>query len=626
MGQAIWIFAVVLGLAVALLLAAILLVESEWAEARIEHELAGRLHRTVELEDIEVKVQWPPKVTLAQVRIGNPPWADGKHLVDARALALTLRFWPLLAGRVVVDRLSAARLTADLERDAGRATWRLGDSQSGGESPVSLKAAHIENGLIHYRDDSRRTALDLRIQGTAGAAGGLALQVDGQYRGEKATAKAELPFLPFSTDEAVQFTAQAEIGGTESTAHGTVRSNIVDGEFTLAGADLAALHGVLPIDLPRSPPYDIAGRVHYAPAAVVFENLSGRVGESDLAGRVAVNTAGERTFVRAEVKSTRLDLDDLGPLLGAPPATGKGESASREQKRLAEQRRQQDRALPSESLEGEAWSGVDVDATYEAEQVVNARGVDSLRFHAVLDDGRLRLEPLALGVGGGTVEGAATLDSKEDPLHARISLQAHAVQLANLFPKGKALGILQGRATLEGEGDSVATLLATSDGAVSLAVEGGSLDALLVEAAGLDLGEALALLGTDEAEQVPLNCAVADFGVKDGQATARTFVIDTRDTVLKVSGTLDLADETLDLVVRPQPRDASLLAARTPIKVGGKFRDPQVSLKGGKLAARAGAALVLGAINPLLALLPFVETGSDSPSRCAELLHRLGAK
>jgi uncharacterized protein involved in outer membrane biogenesis len=224
------------------------------------------------------------------------------------------------------------------------------------------------------------------------------------------------------------------------------------------------------------------------------------------------------------------------------------------------------------------------------------------------------------------VEGTATLDSNEEPLHAQISLQAHAVQLANLFPKGKALGILQGRAELDGRGDSVAKLLGTSDGAVSLIVEGGSLDALLVEAAGLDLAEALALLGTQEDEQVPLNCAVADFGVKDGEATARTFLIDTRDTVLKVSGTLDLADEKLDLLLRPQPRDASVLAARTPIKVGGKFRDPDISLKGGKLAARAGAAIVLGAINPLLALLPFVETGSGEESQCAELLRRLGAR
>jgi uncharacterized protein involved in outer membrane biogenesis len=260
---------------------------------------------------------------------------------------------------------------------------------------------------------------------------------------------------------------------------------------------------------------------------------------------------------------------------------------------------------------------------YEAAEV---RGgpAEWFRAHARLADGRLRLAPLAAGIAGGSVEGSASLDSRAQPLQARIELDARSIDLEGLFPRVRAsepaLGTLYGRLRLEGGGGSLAALLGAADGEIGLLVEDGSVNALLVEAIGLDGGEALALLGTKGKERVPLNCAVADFAVKDGTASARSFVVDTPDTLITLSGSIDLDSERLDLTVRPQPRDASLLAARTPIVVSGTLRDPAVKPEGGPLAARALAAGLLAAVNPLLALIPLIEPGTGPESQCAQLL------
>ena len=103
---------------------------------------------------------------------------------------------------------------------------------------------------------------------------------------------------------------------------------------------------------------------------------------------------------------------------------------------------------------------------------------------------------------------------------------------------------------------------------------------------------------------------------------SRSVVLDTEDTVFNVSGQASLSKETLDFVVRPQPKDMSILSLRTPLVIGGTFAAPKAGLEAGPLATRGAAALALGALNPLLALAATVETGPGVDADCQEVLAR----
>ncbi len=70
------------------------------------------------------------------------------------------------------------------------------------------------------------------------------------------------------------------------------------------------------------------------------------------------------------------------------------------------------------------------------------------------------------------------------------------------------------------------------------------------------------------------------------------------------------------------PKDPSPLSLRVPFDVKGTFKKKQVTPDKGKLALKAGAAIALGAINPLAALLPLIETGPGKDSDCAALIAR----
>lgn len=180
-------------------------------------------------------------------------------------------------------------------------------------------------------------------------------------------------------------------------------------------------------------------------------------------------------------------------------------------------------------------------------------------------------------------------------------------------------GLVGAHVRLKGTGNSIATMLAGASGEMGFAISGGELSNLLVEIMGLDGGEIIKFLAGGD-QKTAIRCGVASFKVSDGLATSEVLVFDTDDTNIGGSGSINLKDETLNLRLSPRPKDVSILSVRTPIYLHGPFSGPSVSLEKGRLATRAGAAVLLGLINPLAALIPLIETGPGKDANCADLL------
>ena len=102
--------------------------------------------------------------------------------------------------------------------------------------------------------------------------------------------------------------------------------------------------------------------------------------------------------------------------------------------------------------------------------------------------------------------------------------------------------------------------------------------------------------------------------------STKTIVLDATDTVINGSGQISLANETLDILLFPQPKDEGILSLRSPLKISGTFASPTAGPDKLALAGRAGLTLALGLINPLLALAATVETGPGQDADCSRVL------
>jgi AsmA protein len=121
-------------------------------------------------------------------------------------------------------------------------------------------------------------------------------------------------------------------------------------------------------------------------------------------------------------------------------------------------------------------------------------------------------------------------------------------------------------------------------------------------------------------EPIDIRCAIADFGVKDGIANTNAFVFDTSVVLVEGAGTINLKTEELDLKLNPKPKHGSIASLNSPLYVRGTFGAPKPSPDMGKLAAKGVGAVVMGVINPLLAVLPLLKEGKGEDSNCAQLI------
>jgi uncharacterized protein involved in outer membrane biogenesis len=104
------------------------------------------------------------------------------------------------------------------------------------------------------------------------------------------------------------------------------------------------------------------------------------------------------------------------------------------------------------------------------------------------------------------------------------------------------------------------------------------------------------------------------------------FVVDTDEAVILADGTINLANEQMDLTLRPRTKGLRIISLRAPLHVRGAFSKPDVSVDKGVLALKAGGAIALGLAAPLAALLPLVNAGPGEQSPCAALLKEAAIK
>jgi uncharacterized protein involved in outer membrane biogenesis len=573
-------------------------------------------------------------VEVEGLTVANPPGfaADAPPLARIERLGVTLDAPAWLRDRTVglmeinvIRPVIEARALPD-----GTNNWTFptltdtGQQTAGGSSPV-LGTLRIEGGRLHAQDPKLKAdfALDVAtIDPPADTAPAdrqkqsrLRVTAKGTYAGHPITGRFEGGALlavrrketPYPVD------LHVENGPTQVDLTGTLLDPAAFGgadlRLDLRGRTLAALTPLTGLPLPDTQPFRLTGRLDLAGRTLRFTDIDGRLGHSDIGGEIVVGPGHDRPEVHAKLASQRVDLEDLGGLIGASPnAPAPPPNA---------------RLLPNTPVSLPALRFADVDLTYRGKRIEGSHmPFDDIAFDLTLKDGVVRLQPLRLGVGHGGIEVSARLEPLEHVLHARADIAFRQVDLARLMAATKTFGgggTIGGRAVVEGTGASVAGILGTGDGDMKLFMTGGDISALLVHLSDLAFANAL-LSALGVPERTRIRCMLGDFVLRRGLMTTRTFVLDTEAANVTGHGSVNLRDETLDLTLNTEAKHFTIGSLPGPILVGGHLRSPSVR-PGAETAARAGAAAGLGVLlTPLGALLPTIQLGLGEDNDCGAMI------
>jgi len=555
-----------------------------------------------------------PRLRVEGVSFANADWAKADYLLRADAIEASIRVLPLFAGRVVLPEvhLQGAELALEQDED-GRKNWILKEDPEDQkkESRLSVQLLTVTDGRLIWEDAWREHSFtaDLSTDET-----GIAFTGEGTYAGMPLKAEGHTGHVLGIRDETTPFpiAGQIKIGDTAATFEGTLTGLIgfkgIDLDFKqLSGQTMEELYWIIGLAFPDTSPYKVSGRLLHSDGMWRFEKFAGKVGESDLAGTLQVDTNGKRPFMHGELTSKTLNFADLGPLVGT------------------NQERQGSGVLPDAPFNVERWESVDADVRLKAGTIKRPKAlpIEALNTRIQMHDQVLSLDPLEFGIAGGKLTGTVRVDGNKEPVRGAVNMRVRGMELAKLFPTVKqaqdSQGSLNGLVELDGTGSSVGELLGSSNGKIGIYMDEGKISEFLMELVALQLWEAAAIKLKGDRD-VDVRCAIADFNVKDGVASTNAFVFDTRDIVVSGSGTINLKNEEMDLKLKPQPKDRKLGSLRTPLHIEGTFSEPSVGPDMGKLAARGAGTIALGILNPLLAILPILEEGKGKDSKCGELI------
>jgi uncharacterized protein involved in outer membrane biogenesis len=585
---------------------------------------------------------WTPTATVDGLWVGDPAWMNSAGaLADVGRMTASVKLIPLITGHVEMPLVDLERADISLYRNrTGRENW-MGDNPN--PPPVRLPPIQrliVHDGRVRLVDEKRRLFLTGTVESrettaTPNGQGLFALVGQGTLNRNPFSLRITGgSLLHVRHDQPYRFDADLTAGETHVSARGALLRPFdfgrVDAQMALRGRSFGDLSDLTGLALPTTSPYRLSGHMVRNGRKYALSDISGRVGMSDLEGVIKVDDTTGRPNLNADLRSRSLDYRDLGPLIGAPPPTGRNAEQQAEAARLAGS----GRFLPDATWNVSRLRIMDATVRYRAASVAAPHHLPlrQVKLDATLNHGVLRIDPASFIMPHGELRARASVDARGPVAHNAIDLKVLNVRLEDLFgSKAGAQPALEGpllaRAVLRGDGNSVHKTAATANGTVSLVAPHGKVRKAFAELLGVNVANGLGLLWSHNETETGLRCAVGNFHAVNGRLHATTFVVDTDVVRADGDGTIDLNTEALNLELKGKPKKIRILHLSTPVAVTGHLRGPKFGLKPGMAPLQAAGAIALGVVlSPIAAILPFVDPGLSHDADCVGLTAAAQAK
>jgi uncharacterized protein involved in outer membrane biogenesis len=307
-----------------------------WLRAPLERVVLQKTGRELAIHgDLTVKFGWPQvRLRGATLTFANPAWTQERYMVAATSVEVAVDVPQLLQRHLTFPEVRLQQATVFLETSAdGRKNWLLDLAQQDENARIRIGRIALDRAQLGYDDVARKTRLRATLSTGAdgtehSATADLQFTANGRYKGLAVKAQGSGGPVLALRDTTHAVPAEGEVSrrahaGQRSMAPltGLLALDAIDMRMTLRGDNLEQLYPLLGIAFPATRAYSTEGHLLHAGSTWRYEQFTGRVGASDIAGFVQVVTGGKRPALTAGLTSRVLVLDDLGPVIGARPGS-----------------------------------------------------------------------------------------------------------------------------------------------------------------------------------------------------------------------------------------------------------------------------------------------------------------
>ncbi len=587
-------------------------VDSYRALIKSQSELVLGRQLTIDGE-IELDLSLSPTLAVHDVALANVAGGSRPEMARIGTLAIGLELGALLRGELSITHLTVIDADLILERgDDGVGNWVLtGETESsqGGVGAVPfLKHLTLRNSRLTYvglLDQRRVVDIDEASLTAESRESEVVVEISGAIEGVKVAAAGQIGSVGSLVGRAADWplALAARIGTNRIAINGTIGDPWSFSGYRLAvEARISSLAAFQVLSgaagngdpIPVLPGIRASAIFSGTPDRVAITDLRAILGDSDIAGELVVTTAGGLPSLIGALSSETIVWGDFAG--GEAGASGG----------------------PTE-LPVALIRAVEADLEIVVERLIAGDlEVTEIAAELRVQNGQLNLDVGKAVLWDGWWGGRIVADSHLTPLAVGVDVTVGQldwdVMLAHWGVEGAIAGRMDGALSLHGRGDTVEALLESANGRIALDMGEGRINSAYTELVGRNV--LAALLPEDDAAVTHVNCAVGHFDVARGVARSSALLVDTRRVTVGGEGAIDFGGERLDFLLNPRTKDVNLLALVAPARIHGAFDSVEVSLMTSDLVIDAATSVLLGVINPVAIVIPFVTTGTGGENPC----------
>ena len=394
------------------------------------------------------------------------------------------------------------------------------------------------------------------------------------------------PLVEYIThQDEIPLTIDAEAAKSKLSFATKVKLPITDRDVTLAlkvtSERIDHLNNLLRLDLPPLGPVSFESKLNVTNKGYDLSRLSMHVGDSQLEGKLKLDTSLKKPELVFSLVSKLIQLDDFD--------TGKRKVAKQKdavdtaddkavEKAVEESPTRKRRNL----LSYEVLNAFDADITIEAQEVRSGKDrLGSALMEIDLKDAHLSVAPLKVNIPGGDVQ--AKMDFTPSPSDVTFNMQLNIEEfdVGVLARRAKPDTNMGGKLTLDvglqSQAPDLASVMAHANGNFDFALVPQNFSSGIIDMWAVNILTAVMDKSTEK-DQSTINCVIARLGMQDGIMQEKSIYLDTTKMFIEGKSDIDFKQRELELQLSPDGKRPEFFSLAIPIKVTGSFDDFELKI------------------------------------------------
>jgi uncharacterized protein involved in outer membrane biogenesis len=572
----------------------------------VESAASLALGYTVKVDDkIVVSTSLQPLFRLEGLRIENPEGFGGGDFLQMDAARVRIKLLPLLSWKIHIAEIGVEGLSVDLmTNEKGWVNWvtpQAPDGTPGSSAPEKGKPTErpqpeltsdslvltrltLKDISISYQGPETPEPVKFNVDTCTGQmvpGKPFDLSMKGALLNEPFTTKLQIASLKELLETNTSWMdIKTDIAKTRFDFTGKINVGQVITSLQLkasvSGDHLNNLNNLLTLDLPPIESFKAVADLTLKRNRIDLSNLTLQIGESQLNGKMKVDTTGSISTSTIELKAPMIQLNDfdLGEWSPEKIDTEKAAPEKKESESAATDNASANGKKIKNLLSPEVLEAIDLKLTLNADSVVSGKDkLGSGSLTATVKEGRFSVDPVALNIPGGSFFLAGDLNpnpkAPEASFRAKLENFDFGVPVRRINPKADMGGIINLDVDLKSKADSFENLMANGNGYLDFS---GSLDNIKAGIIDLWAVNLIAAIVSKEDES-EINCVVGRWTLKDGILTPDIFLIDTSKIRICCNGQVDFRKKRISINATSAPKRPEFFSLATPIKIEGSLSD-----------------------------------------------------